>query len=52
MGPLVKNEDKIFDKFFRNESAIAFSKEGIGIGLWVAQKILNAHDSHCFITKI
>lgn len=51
MGPLVKNEDKIFDKFFRDESAIAFSKEGIGIGLWVAQKILNAHDSHLFYYK-
>ncbi|WP_426670911.1 sensor histidine kinase [Mucilaginibacter sp. McL0603] len=47
IGPLVSDENKerIFEKFFRDDSAKNFSKEGIGIGLWVAQKILEAHGS-------
>jgi len=47
VGPIVSdgNQEKIFDKFFRDQSAKEFSKEGIGMGLWIAQQILNAHDS-------
>lgn len=53
IGPLVKdeNENKIFDKFFRGETAKAFSKDGIGMGLWVAQQILNTHDSRLYYFK-
>ena len=45
IGPFVseENKDKIFEKFFRDESGKAFSKEGIGMGLWIAQEILAAH---------
>jgi|GEM_PF-2442015 len=47
IGPQVadENKDKIFEKFFRDPSAIAFTKEGIGMGLWIAQEILAAHES-------
>lgn len=53
IGPFVsdENKDKIFEKFFRDESAISFSKEGIGMGLWIAQQILEAHDSKIFYYK-
>ncbi len=47
IGPLVNdtNMDKIFEKFFRDEYAKTFSKEGMGMGLWIAQQILKAHNS-------
>jgi len=47
IGPFVNdaNKDKIFEKFFRDEAGQAFSKEGIGMGLWIAQQILQAHNS-------
>ena len=47
IGPFVKDEnrEKIFGKFFRDPSAKSFSKDGIGMGLWVAQGILEAHSS-------
>lgn len=47
IGPQVseENKEKIFDKFYREPSAIAFTKDGIGMGLWIAQEILGAHGS-------
>ena len=47
IGPLVNdtNKEKIFEKFFRDEYAETFSKEGMGMGLWIAQQILKAHNS-------
>jgi signal transduction histidine kinase len=47
IGPLVpeENKDLIFHKFYRDPSAEEFAKEGIGMGLWIAQSILNAHNS-------
>jgi K+-sensing histidine kinase KdpD len=53
IGPLVcdKNKDKIFEKFFRDESAQEFSKNGIGMGLWIAQKILEAHGTKLAYNK-
>jgi len=50
IGPFVseENKDKIFDKFFRDESGIKFSREGIGMGLWIAQQILEAHQSKLY----
>ena len=46
-GPIVNDIDanKIFDKFYRAENAVNFTKEGVGMGLWVAQKILETHKS-------
>ena len=46
-GPIVEpqNSEKIFDKFFRDKNAIDFSRRGIGVGLWTAKKILEAHAS-------
>ncbi|MCF1713331.1 ATP-binding protein [Flavihumibacter sp. RY-1] len=53
IGPFVSdaNKDKIFEKFFRDESAKSFSKEGIGMGLWIAQEILKTHGSKLYYFK-
>jgi K+-sensing histidine kinase KdpD len=53
IGPLVLdgNEKKIFEKFFRDDFAKTFSKEGIGMGLWIAQQILLKHDSELIYYK-
>lgn len=55
IGPLVQeeNREKIFSKFYRDPSAEEFAKEGIGMGLWIAQSILAAHNSKLqyFATK-
>jgi hypothetical protein len=47
IGPFVKeeNKEKIFDKFFRDDAAIEYTKSGIGMGLWIAQQVLFAHNS-------
>jgi K+-sensing histidine kinase KdpD len=53
IGPLVSDEntEKIFEKFFRDDSGKNFAKEGIGIGLWVAKQILVAHGSNLTYNK-
>jgi len=53
IGPLVPddNKEKIFEKFYRDETAMSFSKEGIGMGLWIAQQILEAHNSKLLYHK-
>ncbi|WP_313803517.1 sensor histidine kinase [Flavobacterium sp.] len=53
IGPLVSDEDApyIFDKFYRSEAGKKFSKEGIGMGLWIAQEILKAHNSELHYHK-
>lgn len=53
IGPFVSDENKerIFDKFFRDKSAESFSKDGIGMGLWIAQQILKAHNSKIYYYK-
>lgn len=47
IGPFVKdeNKDKIFDKFFRDDYAQEFARDGLGIGLWMGQQIMNSHGS-------
>jgi K+-sensing histidine kinase KdpD len=46
IGPIVsdENKDKIFDKFVRDKSGETFSKEGMGMGLWIAKQVLLAHN--------
>jgi hypothetical protein len=53
IGPMVKdgNEQRIFEKFFRDDLAKTFSKEGIGMGLWIAQQILLKHNSEMLYFK-
>jgi K+-sensing histidine kinase KdpD len=53
IGPLVSdgNEKMIFEKFFRDDFAQTFSKEGIGMGLWIAQQILLKHESELLYFK-
>lgn len=44
-GDIVPNEfrERIFEKFFRGPRATAQSAEGMGLGLYVARQIANAH---------
>ncbi len=53
IGPFVcdENKHKIFEKYVRDKSAEEFSKEGIGMGLWIAQQILTTHDSQISYSK-
>ena len=53
IGPLVSNgnEYKIFEKFYRDKSAENYSKKGMGMGLWIAKHILEAHDSKLIYHK-
>lgn len=53
IGPLVSDEykDKIFEKYIRDKSAEDFSKDGIGMGLWIAQQILKTHNSKIIYSK-
>jgi len=45
-GPIVQSDEceKIFDKHFRGKNASSFSSQGIGLGLFIAQKIAQAHN--------
>lgn len=54
IGPTVADENKqlIFNKFFRDSAGKNFSKEGIGMGLYIAKEILNAHGSDIKYHKI
>jgi len=47
IGPIVaeSNKERIFEKFFRDPSGEETSKEGMGMGLWIAQQVLQAHNS-------
>ncbi len=44
-GPGIASEDvnKIFDKFFQSEKTIESSSKGIGLGLAIAKKLIEAH---------
>ena len=48
IGPFVadENKERIFEKFYRDESGRNFAKEGIGMGLWIARQILESHQSY------
>jgi light-regulated signal transduction histidine kinase (bacteriophytochrome) len=55
IGPIVsdENKSKIFEKFFRDPFGEEYSKQGIGMGLYIAQEILRAHDSElCYFKDV
>ena len=36
-------QEKIFDKFFRVDSSLSYEVSGVGIGLFIAKKIIELH---------
>jgi Osmosensitive K+ channel histidine kinase len=53
IGPQVSDEntEKIFEKYFRDDSAMEFSRDGIGMGLWIAQQIMTTHGTKLYYRK-
>lgn len=54
-GVGISNSDqkKIFSKFYRNIQSVKINSQGLGLGLAIAQGILEAHNSHlCIKSKI
>lgn len=49
----IKSEeyDRIYDEGFRGDEAIKVSAEGLGFGLFLARKVIHAHDGHYLIQK-
>jgi two-component system, sensor histidine kinase ChiS len=47
MGPGISEEDlpRIFDKFFRVDSSITYKVSGVGVGLFIAKRILELHSA-------
>jgi len=43
IGILPEYSDKIFDKFFRIDSSLSYEVSGVGLGLFLAKKILELH---------
>ncbi|HYP14280.1 MAG TPA: sensor histidine kinase, partial [Bryobacteraceae bacterium] len=52
MGHPIRGDEvkKVLDRGYRSESAISSTAEGHGIGLWIVQKILEAHKGRVTIT--
>jgi len=44
-----KNILKLFDKFVRNKSAARVNVKGTGLGLYIAKKIMGAHDGKIWV---
>ena len=47
-GIVTKEEDKekIYEESYRGSEAKSFTKDGLGFGLYLARKVINAHDGH------
>jgi len=46
-GPGISEEDlpRIFDKFFRVDSSITYKVSGVGVGLFIAKRIIELHNA-------
>ncbi len=47
MGPGISEEDlpKIFDKFYRVDSSLTYKVSGVGVGLFIAKRIIELHNA-------
>ncbi len=43
IGINIKDQERLFSKFFRSDNAIRFQTEGSGLGLFIAKNIIEAH---------
>ncbi|TAK21381.1 MAG: hypothetical protein EPO26_15775 [Chloroflexota bacterium] len=52
-GPGIAPEDRerVFDKFYRAESAVARTKKGLGLGLTIARDIVLAHEGQVWVEE-
>ena len=44
----IEERDSLFTKFFRGSNATRSSANGLGVGLWIVKKVLEAHSSIIF----
>ncbi len=46
-GPGISSDDlnKIFDKFYRVDSSITYNVSGVGVGLFIAKRIIDLHNA-------
>jgi signal transduction histidine kinase len=44
MGMEKDEQERIWDKFYRVDSSLTYSVQGVGLGLFVARRILDLHD--------
>ncbi len=53
-GPGISEEDlpRIFDKFFRVDSSITYKVSGVGVGLFIAKRIIELHNAKINATSI
>jgi signal transduction histidine kinase len=53
-GPGISEEDlpRIFDKFFRVDSSITYKVSGVGVGLFIAKRIIELHNAEINATSV
>ena len=45
------DREKIYEESFRGSEAKSFAEDGLGFGLYLAKKVINAHDGHSLIHR-
>ena len=43
--------EKVFDRFYQVEDALHHSKPGMGLGLYIARQIADAHGGRIWVTR-
>ncbi len=51
IGILSKEQDRIFERFFRGSNALLMETEGTGLGLYISKKIIEAHGGRIQFTS-
>ncbi|HMX35495.1 MAG TPA: ATP-binding protein, partial [Leptospiraceae bacterium] len=44
IGIAKEHQEKVFEKFFRVDSSLTYEVSGVGVGLFIARKIIELHN--------